>query len=321
MSDLRRRVSGASAFLCAAVLAGCGGSNPPVAPVAQVQSADSSGSRIDPHAAGSDLLYVSDLNQNAVYIFTYPAGKLVGTLKGFHAPHGECLDAAGDVFVTDSADREIFEYPRGSTHRIATLDDSSGFPMHCAVDPLTGNLVVTNFPLLSGAGNVVTYVHARGSAQPLAHSSVGIPYFAAYDAKGNLWVDGMDSHAQYFQFGELPAGRKKWRAVTLPHRVAFPGAVQWVGDELVVGDQVNLDGPSAIYEFSLRNGRATLVGTTPLRNSCDVLQFQVDGGTVVASNTCEKAVLYFDFPRGGKSIQSITTDLSQPVGIVIDPRR
>lgn len=68
-----------------------------------------SGSWALPEAAKSDLLYVGGVNH--LFMYTYPDGKLVGVI---HNPHfaelaGECVDASGDVFVTNLASNKIFE--------------------------------------------------------------------------------------------------------------------------------------------------------------------------------------------------------------------
>ena len=90
----------AALFVAAALLAGCGG-----APAA-VPSRQRASSLIGSEARGRDLLYVSS-DDCAVYVFTYPRGKLVQTLNvcnlGFGPAFGLCTDAAGDVFMTMGA--------------------------------------------------------------------------------------------------------------------------------------------------------------------------------------------------------------------------
>ncbi|MGA9275093.1 MAG: hypothetical protein WBV67_16560, partial [Candidatus Cybelea sp.] len=61
-----------------------------------------------PEAVSEDLLYVT--NYSTVMVFTYPAGKHVGTLKGFYSNVGECVDANGDVFVTNFKPVAVYEY-------------------------------------------------------------------------------------------------------------------------------------------------------------------------------------------------------------------
>lgn len=299
------------AIALVAALAGCskGASISPV-PAAAAGS-------MTAKASNGALLYVADLNKNAVYVYTYPAGGLVGQLTGLSRPHGECTDAAGDVYVTNGLDQDILEYAHGGTTPIATLADPTMFPSACAIDPVTGNLAVVHSPLSTGPATVAIYVHAGGTPQPLPHSPVFDSYYLAYDAHGNIWVDGMNRKRKWFRFAEFLSAKQQWQRITFDHAIGLPGGVQWVGNTLVVGDQVNLDGPSVVAEFSMNGNTGKLLGFTPLKNSCNVLQFQVVGKTVVAPNTCKPAVLYFDFPKGGRSTKAIRWQLSQPVGVVV----
>lgn len=312
------RASFAAVALLAAGVTGCSrvDSIPTTLP-ANAVAGSVAGSWMKPNAKNADLLYVSDLNRNAVFVFAYPSGEHVGTIKGLKRPHGECVDAAGDVWVTNGLDQDLVEYAHGGTTPIATVPDPYGFPSGCAVDPTTGNLAVMNFAPGSGAGSVVIYAGAKGTGQQLPLSPAAIPYKGAYDNDGNLWVDGMTSSAKFFSFGEYIAANHQWRSIILKHRMYFPSGVQWVGNELVVGDQVNLSGPSTVYEFTIHHGHGTLVGTTMLANSCDVLSFVVIGKTIVAGGSCEKSIRFFAYPGGGMSTKTIKSGLSEPIGVVL----
>ena len=91
------------------LLAGCGGSQPPVGvPGAMPQTlaiathAAHGKSWMLPEAKNQDLLYVSTDN-SGVYVYAYPSGKIEGILyEGFASPQGICVDKNGDVFITDA---------------------------------------------------------------------------------------------------------------------------------------------------------------------------------------------------------------------------
>jgi len=70
-----------------------------------------------PDAKLRELLYVSDDATYDVYVFSYPQGKLVGTLTGFAAPGSLCSDAQGDVFIPNVLTSTIVEYAHGSRAR------------------------------------------------------------------------------------------------------------------------------------------------------------------------------------------------------------
>ena len=186
----------------AAVLAGCSSAaNPPSissdgfgATGRSLQ--DGHGSWMASDALAGNLLYVSDTNRNEVDVYSYPAAQLKGKLTGFSNPHGMCVDAAGDVYMTSGGSSEIFEYAHGGTKPIATLQDPGYFPKACSVDPTTGNLAVMNFQQTAASGNVVIYTHAKGKPKAYEAPNMFFYYFTEYDANGNLFIDGdaMDGH-------------------------------------------------------------------------------------------------------------------------------
>lgn len=276
------------------------------------------GSWMAPDARRSILLYVSDLGNDQVDVFSYPRGKLKGTLTGFSAPHGECVDKAGNVFIANEGASQILEYAHGGTAPIKILKDDGYFPSGCSIDPTTGNLAVANYsPLGSGPGGVAIYERARAKPRHYFDSSgLFFSYYCGYDAHGNLFVDGMNSSANTFEFAELPAHSTHFKNIALNVPVALPGGVQAVGKRVAVGDQVSLSGPSKIDEFSIRGGSGTQVHTTPLNNSCNVLQFWISGRHAIVPNGCGHSVMYFHFPAGGTSIKTIG-GLSSPVGLTL----
>ena len=171
-------------------------------------------------------------------------------------------------------------------------------------------------PATYGPGGISIYRHARGKPHEYTTPNVFRVYFIGYDGHGNLFVDGTDMQVT-FEIAELPAASQTFEAVTLDQSIVLPGAIQWDGKHLAVGDQVSISGPSKIYEFSMSGITGKLVRTTPLSNSCDVLQFWIQGHQVVAGNVCASHVLYFNYPSGGSSIKTISRKLKEPVGVTV----
>ena len=79
-------------------------------------------------AKSQGLLYVSSYRTDDVYVFSYPRGRLVGTLAGFNGPDGECVDSAGNVWITNTLQSQQVEYAHGGTTSIATLNDPGEYP-------------------------------------------------------------------------------------------------------------------------------------------------------------------------------------------------
>ena len=111
-----------------------------------------------PEAKGDELVYLAG-QQGDTYVYSYPSGKLVGTLSGLGGGQYECVDRVGDVFITTPTG--IYEYAHGGTQPInfLPLAHSSG----CAIDPVTGNLAVV-------AIGPTIYVYANAQGNPTAYT-------------------------------------------------------------------------------------------------------------------------------------------------------
>jgi DNA-binding beta-propeller fold protein YncE len=312
---------------CAALTSayGCGQSMPPgIAAFSAgpaMQSVKPGQSWIAPDARHSALLYVSDLRNERIDVFSYPLGVPKGKLTGFSAPHGLCSDAAGHVYIVNEGASQILEYAHGGTIPIKTLSDPGYFPSGCSIDPTTGNLAVTNITSMTSApGSLAIYTHASGTPKLYSgNSTLFFLYYCGYDSSGNLLIDGMNQGAHIVTVAELPAHGTALQPIALNARIAYPGGVQWHINSFAIGDQVSLSGPSKIDEFTISGSRGTEVGTTPLNNSCNVLQFWIQGKRVVVPNTCKHDVLYFNFPAGGSSTKAIAGP-SESVGTTVSLR-
>ena len=140
IADLSRH---ALRFCAAAtMLSGCGAAQSQIGGLGAVPESPATATQVKngrpwiaPDAKKKDLLYISDRGTNDVYVYSYPRGKLNGTLTGFNDPDGECVDKTGDVFITNFLSSNIIEYAHGGTSPIATLSDPGYYPADCSVDP------------------------------------------------------------------------------------------------------------------------------------------------------------------------------------------
>jgi hypothetical protein len=258
------------------------------------------------------LLYVSDYGANKVYVYTYPGGSLAGTLA-VASPRGECVNAAGDVYVTAG---DILEFKHGGTRPINKLHDELQAFDACSVDRATGDLAATELQGVRGTeGWVVVYGNARGRRRV----SYGAPnlysyYFLGYDNHGNLFVDGSRGKAGVnvaFEYAMLARHHVRMKPINLTGgSIAFPGNVQWDGAHIAIGDQNN----AVIYQTS----GSTIVGSTPLGGSSDVVGFFIDGSTVICSDAGNGSVEFYNYPAGGTPFQTLT-GFQKPIGAVVSP--
>jgi hypothetical protein len=276
-----------------------------------------------PEAATQDLLYISNYYTDAVFVYSYPEDKLVGTLTGFMEPAGICTDKKGDVFIANNDGESIVEYKHGGKSPIATLSDPGVYPSNCSVDPTTGNLAVAS-PLApsSGPGNIAIFPHAKGSATLYYDPKIAYPYFAGYDDKGNLFIDGVNEPSLAFAFGELPKGKKTFSNIALKGgTIYFPGKILWDGKYVTVGDQecgAVYPHTTCIYQTTGAGGK--IVGSTLLTGSGDIVDLWIYDNTVIAPDfegTAANEVLFYKYPAGGKPTKTLEKGFDEPIGAAV----
>jgi hypothetical protein len=293
--------------ICAAavlLLAGCGGG-------AQLGSSPTQRSaplRLAPgrswmasNLTKKDLLYVSNFYSSDTLIFTYPSGKLVGTLTGGGTV--ACASASsGDWWA--SGNDEMLEYAHGGKSPIKTLSGASGA---CAVDPTTGDLAVLNFD----GDDVIIYPGGSGSGTPYC-TGLGSGYFDGYDDRGDLFIDGI-TQGNAYGLAELPKGGNTCESITLSQSLEFPGAIQWFDKYLAVGDQE----AHVIYHFAIHGTNAKEIGTTELGGSSDVVQFYIQKPYVAGADAGNEDVELWKYPAGGPIFKTLQGSFDLPIGLIV----
>jgi hypothetical protein len=228
---------------------------------------------LDPRAKGQALLYTSDEQGDAVYVFSVSSRKLVGMLNDFEFPTGECVDKSGDVWITDFSLAEIFEYAHGGTAPIAELNDLVGGPVACAIDPNTGDLAVAN-----AQNTILVYEHAAGTPKVYTSSDVLRFEYCAYDEVGDLFADG--SSNSNLPLVEPANGAEKLRSV---QGIYDSGSLQWDGKYLAISSIVYGQQFTRIDRAKIAGYAGKVVQTVALRNPRSPFdgQFWIQGGTVI----------------------------------------
>lgn len=291
--------------VCAAVafLAGCGGSqlgttqiqpNAPRPPVAVGNR------RIAWNLNKKDLLYVSNFYSYEILVFIYPGGEPVETLTSGGTP--ECASAnTGDWWA--SGYDEMLEYVHAGKTPIRTLSGASG---PCAVDPATGNLAVTN----PRTADVVVFSEDSSSGATFSDGLSGT-YFAGYDDKGDLFVDGLRGSTP--GLAELPEGGSAFVPITMSRSLNFPGGIQWYDTYLAVCDQ----GAGSIYHFAIRGTRAKEIGVTELDGSSDIDSFSIEKRDVAGADAGNNDVALWRYPAGGSRVRVLAGQFDLPTGLIV----
>jgi hypothetical protein len=286
-------------------------------------------------AKEQDLLYVSTIESNNVFLYSYPTGKLVGTIRGFNYPRGLCTDAHGNVFITNFNGGDIIEYPHGGTIPKRNITNGGYAPFGCAIDPSSNNMAVTNYcagmgqgsySCESGRGNTAAVtVFWKKNQPPIAYSNPAILhfFFCGYDASGNLFVDGYGSTGYpEFELAELPKGGKSLKRIMLNQQIEYPGGVQWDGQYMTVGDYKT----GIIYRFTVSGSHGTVEGSTTLDKGLGTRQYWIENGTVVGAKYIYRhgyghghVIGFWQYPYGGDPIKGIPSPYRNPWGIVISP--
>jgi hypothetical protein len=302
----------------AALVSACG-TLPQTAAVAA--HADRDGSWMTPGSSTADLLYVADVASNEVDVYSYPAGKQVGTLTGFEGLAFLCADPAGDVFVPNYGKSEILEYAHGGTTPIATLSDPDSTPYSCSFDSTTGNLAVANYTTTYGYGDIAIYEHASGNRQVYLDYDVSYLEFCAYDAKGNLFIEGFDktNSGDFFGLDELLKGAKLLTHITLGDIPAFPIGLQWDGKYLAMGTGT-VAGPSSgdtyVYHVQITGAAGKTIGTTHLVERGPTSSFLIYGSAIIVTGGNPRTRTdVLAYPSGGKPQMMLTE--KAPAGVVV----
>lgn len=316
MDTLRFVRPAVGAAVAASMLAACAGSQLSGATPASLATVAGTSALSGPARSwrssatqNGDLLYVSDTN-GKVYVYSYPAAKLVGTLVGFKGPGGLCSDRAGNVYVVDTPAVAILKYAHGGKKPIEVLHVYGYYPQGCSVDATTGDLAVANYasnPQL-GPGSVTIFRKGRGMGKSYQASSFNEYFFCSYDAKGNLYVDGTNAGTTQTEFAEMPRGSTSLTDVTLKQNLGpFPGAVQWDGKYVALADGTT----GELYRIKVTGSTGTVVGTSRFKGDRSTLlaQFWIAGNTIVVPygvvKRTVKKIGFWPYPAGGAAAKSI----------------
>jgi sugar lactone lactonase YvrE len=284
---------------------------------------------ISPAAKTTPLLYVSDGEDNLVFI--YPANARnpapIGQLTGFDIAAGLAVDKAGNLYVADVVNEQVQVFQRGSTSPFERLN-AHGYAYGEAVDD-AGNVYVAVGVTGSQQGFVAIY--PPGATEPasmLSDPSRGFsPVSVALDSKNDVFV-AYDSalNTGPGSVDEFKAGSTKptHLGIKTPKKLG----VGWIaidqGGDLIVpdGSKVHVY-PQGSKEPSLTFGGSKKTAPTSVAlNQAGSLLYVAESGP---NPPLINAVRVYTYP-GAKLVETISQGLTAGnpidalIGVAVDPR-
>ena len=266
---------------------------------------------LSPAARHRALVYVSDNAANAIEIYPQgqsdpaPVGRIVDGIDG---PLGDFVDDRGTLYVANSQNNTVTEYPRGSVVPRVTLSTDISFPISVAVDPRQ-TVAVGEF----SAGMILEFP-AHHTSPTVTISLLQRPEALAFDKTRHLYA------AWNVDTGSGLAGHvskcERLRAVCVDRGIVEGEsgglALDSAGD-VILGDQtndvINVYAPGA---------------TTPTRTIATTghqpYKFELDRAeqTLYVADIATGTVILYDYASGAQT-GSITQGLSSAWGVALSP--
>ena len=293
-------------FSCAAaaMLTGCSGSQSPIGPVDLA-------SRLRQSAA---LLYVVS-GAGTVEVVNYATGKVqqIITLMPPAGGTGACSDALGDVFITGNGGQtsvvgEIYEYQHGGQTPVTVLNEPYMSPSSCAVDPMSGNLAVTN-GVFTNNGNVAVFPQGQNPPTTYTDPAFNSYVAATYDNLGNLYIIGYERYSDSMLMAELPNGGSALENITLNQPILGGTCIQWDGSYLAVTEpSYNTKTSAQVYRVSVSGSAGRVVQTIKFPDTKGTFAGYVSliiPRRIILTLRRDLQVGIFRYPAGGNILREI----------------
>jgi hypothetical protein len=253
--------------------------------------------------------------------YAFPNGRAVYSLSLHGRGSGLCSDTSGNVWavMTTGKQHTAYEYAHGGKTSIASIHigDGRGSVGDCAVDPTTGDLAVLGQDAGSGTDGYVKIW--RGAQGKPAIYPIGFePTACAYDASGNLFVDGFVGSTVVFDLAELVMGAKSFDSVRLTRGGDFyPGGLAWDGTYLDVVTQGRAPRAS-LFRVAVTRSRGHVVDVVLLNGLYVTALIAIDGKTIAGTSGQDGHIVsMWPYPSGGKPTKNVAQYRSGPSAITI----
>jgi hypothetical protein len=276
---------------------------------------------------------VSDSNTNTVSVYGADGRRHALLSSGLSQPEGITTDAAENLYVANAQLHNVVVYSKPYRSIGLTLDDPNEYPTDVAVSNV-GVVGVMNIQSTAGTGGAVV-IYAKGSTSACA--TITDPnwsgmYFGAFDASGNLFLDGFDRNGNTL-VGEISGGCNATSIATLSTGVIIylVGGVQVSNGNILIEDQVGPGGPlgtntPTIYTFAPPAGGSLgqPLATTTLSAGGNWLPvtFAIvkDGERIwIAHSGIAAGRVEYSYPRGLLVKSFDDSRYVTPIGIAVNP--
>jgi hypothetical protein len=324
-----------------ALFAGCsgGGSQIPTtkAPVTQLNVSKTHQKDFVDVAAVNALhgnqTIVSDSNTSTVSVYGADGHRHALLSTGLDQPEGLTTDAAETLYVANAQLHNVVVYSKPYRSIGLTLDDPDEYPTDVAVSN-AGVVGVMNIQSTAGTGGAVR-IYAKGSTSACAtitDTNWSGMYFSAFDASGNLFLDGFDRNGDTL-LGEISGGCGATSIATLSAGVTIylVGGVQVYNGNILIEDQVGPGGPSGtptptIYAFAppVNGSLGQPISTTTLTAGGNWLPvtfaIMKNGEHIwIAHSGIAAGRVEYSYPRGLLVKSFDDSRYVTPIGIAVNP--
>jgi hypothetical protein len=312
-----------------ALLAGCseGGLQPPAAnaPSSALTRLGVLSHEMNTNSPGADQVIVSDSFANTVSVFDAKGRLQTRLKKGINGPMGLATDSAGNLYVANSQDSNVLVYSQPYKSVSLTLKEPGRYPLDVAVSK-AGLVGVMNPTEPSGPGNVTFYKEGATSAcANVSGPTWNEMSFGAFDASGNLFVDGVDRDGNPL-VGEVSGGCTATSVTTLRVGNAMSGVagVQVVHGNILILDQNYGSFAPEIYTYAPPSGGSlgSPIATTKLSAGIEMESFAMTRGDRdlwIAHSDVAYGRIEYSYP-GGRFVKSFNEPhLVTAYGIAVNP--
>ncbi|MBD5655879.1 MAG: hypothetical protein IAI50_11970 [Candidatus Eremiobacteraeota bacterium] len=251
----------------------------------------------------SNTIAISDQQNSLVELFT-AAGVQIGQLTGFEQPAGMASDIKGNLYVADKGNSRVQIYAAGFASPPTTLQDPGQYPLD--VDSFANGAYIAVANVATTAGGAGSVSIFKGST---LLSNVSVPnnqnvFFCAFDASGNLYVDGLDTNESPI-IGEIPnatSGGSTFVPLTTTNSIGYATSIQvTTSGQIAIEDGDN----NAIYTYNppTNGSLGAPMQTTPIGITTYTFAFTKNMADLYSADEIGTA-FEFAYPAGGGSVSA-----------------